>query len=664
MSFDALATGIKKRPAAVVALLLGLLLCGVAYSKWRKRHAMDAGKAFYEDLAELRRGGTLGEEWISRVGESGPRLAGHLPELMSAHRGAGKEEQKDIETALRNAGLDELQNRLDSEDPETRIAAYYSLGLLGEEAQAILLEKSRAQSADSRALALWALGRGGFEDNRVTGAVRTGLADSDEEVRYEAVRSAGLLNTGDGATVTELVKLLSDPSIRIRIETLTSLGQLGEAGKPGIEKVAQKVRSDRPLERLAAVRALGSFGPVAGAVAGELLSALKNGAQDDEEFRREIVAALGQLGSSAEGLWAKALQDPDEDIRLTTAWALGEIVESARSALTALIGALSDESEQVRGFASTALANLGEEAIEPLQKTLPGSESDTAVVLIETLALIGDPAVPALIEALQSEHTKVQLAAVEALAAKEGAASGATAAFLELVENGSNEVRLSALAGLGKINPPLEMAGEPVLKLLEDPEAGIREKAIDAAVEIGVESDALPAFLALLDDPESTVRVKAIEAVGSFESEANQAVPVLAGLFDAGEEAEPPSPDDPVSQAAAAALVRIGPQSAESFIQLLSSEDSGWRALAVKSLSQLPADVEILLPKLLEALADEEEQVLRNALEGVREYGELAQQGEAKELVEALAKSTENEEISKLAEETLAAIEGSETEKE
>jgi len=113
----------------------------------------------------------------------------------------------------------------------------------------------------------------------------------------------------------------------------------------------------------------------------------------------------------------KDLHSPDDSVRWRAVLALGAIGKGSRPALLALLGAMGDDDEGVRRAAISALGRMGSsapEAVPALVNTLKDDSLREAAA--ESLVMIGLPAVPALLEAVQNGTSSVRWQAADALA--------------------------------------------------------------------------------------------------------------------------------------------------------------------------------------------------------------------------------------------------------
>ena len=112
----------------------------------------------------------------------------------------------------------------------------------------------------------------------------------------------------------------------------------------------------------------------------------------------------------------KDLHSDDDSVRWRAVLALGAYGQGSRPALMALLDALADEEEAVRRAAVSALGRLGGAAREAVPALIDSLKDDLLrEVAAESLVLIGLPAVPALLEAVQHGTSSVRWQAAEAL---------------------------------------------------------------------------------------------------------------------------------------------------------------------------------------------------------------------------------------------------------
>ena len=317
-----------------------------------------------------------------------------------------------------------------------------------------------------------------------------------------------------------------------------------------------------------------------------------------------IYIALGILVGSPIGVSAQTikierliqeLNNSDWDNRMKAEEALAEI---GNQAVEPLIAALKNKHEKVRLHAAGALGRIGNsKAVKPLITILEGKKSDYDVknMAIWALGRIGEPAVKPLIAALKDKNWHGQNKVAEALDKIGWKPSNESDKLLHLaakrewselvkVGNPATEVLVAALRNepdsnvqqdaaeaLGKIGNP-----EPLIAVLKDGNENARDRS---AWVLGWMEDvrAVDPLIAALKDKSDDVREVAATALGKI-GDARAIEPLLAAMKDESEN---------VREDAAEALGKIGDARAitplEEFIKTMSGgtdKDNLKRALA------------------------------------------------------------------------------------
>lgn len=138
-----------------------------------------------------------------------------------------------------------------------------------------------------------------------------------------------------------------------------------------------------------------------------------------EKFENVNFNALVACNSKAVPALIKALENQDEDFRIITIAALGEIGTKAAPAVPLLTKSLEDTSKDVRVMAVHALKQIGQNPVRPLVQALKSKNLIIRYRAAKALGQFGIEArhgVPALLKtALKDTSAKVSYAAVNAL---------------------------------------------------------------------------------------------------------------------------------------------------------------------------------------------------------------------------------------------------------
>ena len=158
----------------------------------------------------------------------------------------------------------------------------------------------------------------------------------------------------------------------------------------------------------------------------------------------------------------EALQDSDAYIRRCAAKALGQLGDNL--AIKPLIEAVADN-YAVWSYASEALKEIGEPAVEPLVEALGDGNVYMQLCAAETLGRIGDNhAVDPLIQSLASGNPHVRASAAEALG--HIGDNRAVKPLIEASKDGDARVAESAAVALGRMSaPPGKLSGEEVANI-------------------------------------------------------------------------------------------------------------------------------------------------------------------------------------------------------
>ena len=197
-------------------------------------------------------------------------------------------------------------------------------------------------------------------------------------------------------------------AIKSRIMSFAGVKRLKEQGD--VVGLIRALRNRDPAVQYQAVEALGELAnPVAtdalmGALAGDQYSGI----------RWKAAEALARIGQPAVPKLIEALGNPDADVRWKAAITLGEIGDPR--GIVPLIGLLSDKDRFVRSRATYALGLIGQPAIPALSEALSDGTVDVRRGIVAALGKIQDPAaVRILIHALADSSDEVRQDTITAL---------------------------------------------------------------------------------------------------------------------------------------------------------------------------------------------------------------------------------------------------------
>lgn len=484
-----------------------------------------------------------------------------------------------------------------------------------------------------------------------------GLRHADAGVPQACARALKGIGPNARGAVPVLVQALKEKDPQLRLLAAEALGQIGPDAAPAVPELTELLKDADPGLRQAAAASLGSLGTAAESAVAGLIDLLRQGAKarsasarpfvpgkppprtDPKELDTAMVAAraLGRIGGTAVPALAKALPEPDREIREHAALALARIGPPAKAAVPALIKVLQDEKadDGVRGAAARALAAIGPdagEAVPALVAALKQPRQALVEPVFHALAEIGKSAVPALVGLLQDKNPYLRQQAARALGEIGREALPAVPALTTALKDQDRALSAQAAEALGRIGPGAAEVVPELAALLET-RTGFPpyRRAIARAVgEMGAQAKGVvPALLAALRDPDEEVAATAAQALHRFGSavkvadwidalknassrevrtlaaralaergsEAKEAVPVLRERLERQE-------DSFVKTSLAVALGRLDPPSLEMIRPLLLEQvrrnDPHLRQAAVWALVSLGVEKKVTLAELLQ----------------------------------------------------------------
>lgn len=472
-------------------------------------------------------------------------------------------------------------------------------------------------SAEVRARAAQALGAMGEPAKSAAAGLTALLKDDDSTVRRQAVSALAAIQPGPEVMMPLLANLLQDSDPGVQLRVLQALADAGEAAVPGLIKaldndevaywacivlrdigpaakdavpaLTEKLKDPREEIRMQAVLALGAIGEAAGSAVPQIAAAL-----EDEHVAPAATFVLGQLGTipaDAELVIRANTKSERPGLRTVSYWALARVhpddMELRREAVAELFARLKDENPQVRQVAARALAALppAPEIVVPIwEDAMKDADSTTMYHALDAMATLGEPAVPRLVDLLET-HDQLRVEVTYVLGQMGPAAATATDALAKLVADEDLHLATEAALALGKIGPAAKGAVPALIAALEAEGEKNAHAIVRALGKIG--PDAAAAEPMVLKAMESEDKALAVIAAGTFmdiqptasPEAAAKAVPVLvAGLAD-------PLPETRI--AAADGLAALGPLAREAVPALKKASGDSLKAVREAATSAL-----------------------------------------------------------------------------
>jgi HEAT repeat protein len=256
--------------------------------------------------------------------------------------------------------IDILIEALKDERSEVRGKVAEALGEI-RDARAVdaLIEAFRDKNSDLsvRRSVVWALRKIG--DVRAVDALIEALRDEDSDVRENSIDALVKIAKKDLGVVDKLIKALRDKDSDVRGGITKVLGNLGWDPKSEEERVLYYIAKGDWDECV----------KMGGVAVEFLIERLKDKNSDVHDKSIDALVKIAKKDLGVVDKLIKALRDEDSYVRISVAWALGEIGDAR--AVDALIEALRDEDRYVRESVAWALGAIGDaRAVDSLIKTL------------------------------------------------------------------------------------------------------------------------------------------------------------------------------------------------------------------------------------------------------------------------------------------------------
>jgi putative heme-binding domain-containing protein len=474
-----------------------------------------------------------------------------------------------------------------------RLAAQHALASRGSEAEGALVAKLEGPGPGiGRIHVLWALDSIGTLGARL--AIRNAIDDADDEVRIEAIRSAGIRR--DNLSLSTLIKMLGAHDPVTRREAAIALGRIGD---PAAMQPLMTHFGDRdPFVAWSIRRAIRTLDvPDVSALSAALRDrdrrddALK---LCDEWWSVQITKAMvGALADSADATWrAKLVATLAGLYRRYPEWGgywfgpnplAGEFPRKTRDwdpegmdvVFEGLTKSLRDPDRLVRRNAIIGLAGVGSRAVRQLRQALEHEpDPSNLALLVRTLGdFRDDGSIPSLTHVLldATRPNEVREAALGALESFESPAVSDSLLALIRDPRAPEALVAQAIIALGRHGsiPPSDLSA-----FLDHPAAFIRAAAVKSLAARGEASEELcRSIFQRLGDSAPQVRIEAIKSLGKLK--VRWTIPEILRLAN----------DDQCRPAAINALLSLpDPRALSAYLDALSDRDPDLRRAAIAAI--------------------------------------------------------------------------------
>jgi len=344
-----------------------------------------------------------------------------------------------------------------------------------------------------------------------------------------------------------------------------------------------------------------------------------------------LILGTGILAADAIRVSGQDVPDAEKTIRGVIAAVYGDPTgPEAVGAVPVLIDALTEEDEQIRLGALSALLEIGRPAIPHLIEAIGHDSvivrSEAARILVSIDRDIDDDpsrvkwsayaipevacSVPYLVSNLKDQHQDVRRSAASALGEIGPPAKSATTALIRALKDDDMGVRSAVARALFKTGGDADVIVSALVNSLDDADVDVLEAVTYALDRLEPGNAAVPHLVNSLASKTSVVRIKAASELGTIGPDAKTAVPDLINTLR--------DPDEDVVVAAVHALGKIGsdPQSVVPALSAILDGKSGHDRRAVANA------LAVMARPAQKSMADRSTSELRELVDGFKKAEE------------------------------------------
>ena len=403
--------------------------------------------------------------------------------------------------------------------------------------------------------AFWLTKKNRERDRAIPALTQALLSDEINNVRMAAVNALGSMKPPAISAIPALLEALQredtgridwmdDTEGDLHLTVVRTLAKMGSVATEAIPVLMEVLRSDSSVFAEAGV-AIFRIDPSMRATVKEVLLERLGG--KDSYDRGVAIEALAKMAdASLVPFFIQALSDPDYDIRMEAAAALGQVQPGdAKDAIPALTDALNDVHAYVYNNAADALGRIGKEAqsaAPALRKLLAHSEWRTVRSAADALRQSGDAeATPALIRAWEN-GPRYALPSVAKALGEIGTLDAIPSLLNTLRESEFQDVRIPAALALYHIDPSKKEMSALVLMDALAPDKHIISRIDAASALYQVDPSKFDFIMDVLKIGLSTKpplnagfgadpRYQAALAIAAIGQPAKETVPMLARIY-------------------------------------------------------------------------------------------------------------------------------------
>jgi HEAT repeat protein len=411
--------------------------------------------------------------------------------------------------------------------------------------------------------------------------------------------------------VPQLIEALGDSDPPVVLWAVRRLAEHGRGSKSAAAALLETLRSGEKNFVLPIVCALGEIGDAAATAIPEVRKLLGDAS---DPLRTQCLATLVEIGDDVVPLLAARLTSPDPETRRWATSMLRDMGPAASPAVPALTAALGDADGLVASHAIAALGEIGpaaSPALPALMRVLRG-EYVTRHDLSGIFVRLGPASMPLILEELKTPDFYSRFVLVRAAGFFGPDGKAAVPAMSAALDDRDIHLRKVAAAALREVGAGAVEAVPALVRAVLDPDPELRAIAAGAIARIDPGSNAgLPVLLESLKNGPPVASIAAIDGLGKLGSAAAASIPAILDVL----------PSSALEAPAVRALARMGSAGAAAIGKLLHQGGDDFRCAALDALRDAEDSARLLVPELIDLLADPSAAIREKAATVLGEIG-------------------------------------------
>jgi len=298
--------------------------------------------------------------------------------------------------------------------------------------------------------------------------------------------------------------------IRVLVLAACLVGSSGAVAADEVSSLVRALHSNRLQERIDAARALAKLGPSAERAAPALAKALSD---PQPELREQVRLALDAIGPGALEDLLEQARTEDAEVRSVITGLLRHIEPQVATLDAAQLGdalrALDAPDPDLRGVLGLLLCKTPPKYVERLFRAANWHDDDVYELVAKAIGSIGPTALPVLADELGSPSDKHVRLAILAIGYIGEEARPQVPVLLKFAREESAHRRGVALLSLARLGAEPVTLVPMLRKALDDPDESVGRRAREGLVALG--DVAMPALLELLFEDQGRMRETAEE---------------------------------------------------------------------------------------------------------------------------------------------------------